>query len=261
MNEIDYILTNKQEIMLNTEVMQRVNIESDHKMICSTIRLNTRMERSRMMRSSAPKINIEALLQRSGEFQIELRNCFIILGNDIGDTEESAKQLSNAIHECSEKVAGKVKNRKEEKLKPETKAMLKKCREMKRKTIRDKIEYTELRKIVRKNMRKDLREANAKRAKDAIETGRGLQKCTTEGKKALTQALKEKDGRETTDRKRILKRCAEFYQELYEDPSKNIQKTPAEETPQISTGEVEKTVQQMKNGKSPKEDHVVIEMI
>ena len=106
-------------------------------------------------------------------------------------------------------------------------------------------------------MRKDLREANTKRVKDAIETSRGLKKCTTEGKKALIQALKEKDGRETTDRKRILER---FCKELYEDPLQNTQKTP-EETPQILTSEVEKVVQQMKNGKSPCEDHVFIEMI
>ena len=119
--------------MLNTEVIQRVNIGSDHRMIRSTIRLNTRMERSRMMRLSAPKINFEAVLHRSGEFQIELRNPVAILGNDIEDTDESAKQLSITIHECSEKVAGKVKSRKEEKLTSETKAMLKKRREMKRK--------------------------------------------------------------------------------------------------------------------------------
>ena len=274
MNEIDYILTNKREIMCHEThthpyanmhifvrqfcsgssfiyfvlLLQRVNIASDH------------MERSRMMRSPVPKINIEALPQRLEEFQIKLRNRFAILGNDFEDTEESAKQPSNAIHECSEKVAGKVKNRKEEKFKPETKAMLKKCRKMIRKTTRDNIEYTELCKIIRKTMRKDLREANTKRVKDPIETSIGLKKCTTEGKTALIQALKEKDGRETTDRKRILERCAEFYKELYEDPLQNTQKTP-EETPQILTSEVEKAVQQMKNGKSPGEDHVFIEMI
>lgn len=52
-----------------------------------------------------------------------------------------------------------------------------------------------------------------------IETGKGLKKRTSrDGKKALIQTLKEKDGRETTDREQILGRCAEFYQALYEDP-------------------------------------------
>jgi len=220
------------------------------------------MERSRMVRQTAPKINIERLLQRREEFQIELRNRFEILGNDIEDAVESVKQLSDTIQDCAEKVAGKVKNRKEEKLKPETKAMLKKRREMKRKTTRKNIKYTELCQIIRKNMRKDLREANMKRVKEAIETGKGLKKCTSgDGMKALIQALREKDGRETTDRQRILERCAEFYQELYKDPSQDIQTTPADEIPHILASEVEKAVHQMKDGKSPGEDRVVIEMI
>ena len=63
---------------------------------------------------------------------------------------------------------------------------------MKRKTTRDNIEYTELCKIIRKNTRKDPREANTKRVKDAIETGRGMKKCTTEGKKALSKQWKRK---------------------------------------------------------------------
>lgn len=51
-------------------------------------------------------------------------------------------------------------------------------------------------KTIRKGMRPDLREANTRRMKDAIETGEGLKKCTLrDGKKALIQALKEKDVR------------------------------------------------------------------
>ena len=111
-------------------------------------------------------------------------------------------------------------------------------------------------------MRQDLRETNTKKVKDAIENGRGLKKCKPgNGKKALIQALKEKDGSETMDRERILKRCAEFYQELYEDPSQDIRTTPADVTPHILKSEVEKAANQMKNGKSPGEDLVVIETI
>ncbi|XP_046856000.1 craniofacial development protein 2-like [Xenia sp. Carnegie-2017] len=73
-NEIDYILVNKKEIMLNIEVINTVNIGSDHRMIRSTVRMNTKMERSRMVKASAPKINIEGLLQKREEFQIELSN-------------------------------------------------------------------------------------------------------------------------------------------------------------------------------------------
>ncbi|XP_046863217.1 uncharacterized protein LOC124456959 [Xenia sp. Carnegie-2017] len=123
---------------------------------------------------------------------------------------------------------------------------------MKRVTTREKIECSELCKTIRKKTRQNLREANTKRIREAVESGKGLKKSTTgDGKKALIQALKEKDGKVTTDRKRILERCAEFYQALYEDPSQNIQLRPAEETPVIMKCEVEKAIHQMKNGKSP----------
>ncbi|XP_046863182.1 uncharacterized protein LOC124456919 [Xenia sp. Carnegie-2017] len=113
-------------------------------------------------------------------------------------------------------------NRKEEKLKSDTKALLKKRREMKRVTTREKIEYSELCKTIRKKTRQNLREANTKRIREAVESGKGLKKSTTgDGKKALIQALKEKDGKVTTDRKES-SRCAEFYQALSKIPPKTF---------------------------------------
>lgn len=263
-NEIDYILANKREIILNTEVIQRLNIGSDHRMVRCTIRFNIRQERSRMVITSTPKINIERLMQRTEEYQIELSNRFEILGNDEEDVEEEAKKLSNTIQESAKKIGGLKKSREEEKLKNETKALLKKRREIIRdRTARNNIEYTELCKSIRKKMRQDLREYKTKRIKDALETGRGLKKSAApgDGSKALIQALKEKDGSITTDRDQVVERCAEFYQALYEDPTQNIQKTPAEEVPTILISEIEKAVKQMKNGKSPGEDLIIIEMI
>jgi len=56
--------------------------------------------------------------------------------------EEGAKQLCETVPKSAEEIGWKVMSRKEEKLKPETKALLKKRREMKRETTRDNIEYT-----------------------------------------------------------------------------------------------------------------------
>ena len=53
----------------------------------------------------------------------------------------------------------------------------------------------------------------------------------------------------------------EFYEALYEDPSKDMQSAPAEEVPLVMKRAVEKAISQMKNGKSLGEDHVVIDMI
>jgi len=263
-NQIDFIMTNRGEMILNTEVIQRLNTGSDHRMVRSTIRTNHRLERSRMMRRPTPKINIAKLMEKKQEYQLELQNRFEILAEreESMNTEEESEQVCTTIQECAKAVGGIDNSRRREKLKTDTKEMLKKRRELKRENTRNEIEYAELCKTIRKRIRQDLREANTSRIREALETGKGLKKCTTSGgKKALIQALREKDGSETSDRERIVERCAEFYQALYEDQTQSIEKVPADMVPPILRSEVEKATKQMKNGKSPGEDQVVIEMV
>ena len=81
-NEIDYILTNKKSIVKNVEVIQRVNVGSDHRLVRGTIKTNTRIERSRMMRPGKSKVNIEVLLLKKEEFQLQLQNRFEVLSEE-----------------------------------------------------------------------------------------------------------------------------------------------------------------------------------
>jgi hypothetical protein len=263
-NQIDFILTNRGEMILNTEVIQRLNTGSDHRMVRSTIRTNHRLERSRMVRKSAPKININKLMENKEVYQQELRNCFENQAETEGgnNIEVESEQLCTAILKCAKEIGGIDNSQKGEKLKENTKKLLKKRRELKRGNTTNEIEYTELCKTIRKNIRQDLRDARTNEVKTALETGRGLKKCATSGeKKALIQALREEDGSETSDREKIVQRCAEFYQKLYKDPTQNIERSPAEMVPPILKSEVEKAIIEMKNGKSPGEDQVVIEMV
>ena len=63
-----YILTNRKSIVKNVEVIQRLNVGSDHRLVRGTIKTNTRRERSRTMRTGEYKVNIEVLLMKE-EFQ------------------------------------------------------------------------------------------------------------------------------------------------------------------------------------------------
>ena len=111
-------------------------------------------------------------------------------------------------------------------------------------------------------MRDDIREYNTMRVKEAVETGKGLKKATTKEEcKVMIPSLKEEDGSITTNRERILERCAEFYEKLYEDTVQNIAKVETEEVPSILTSEVERALSQMKSSKAPGEDQIVAEMI
>ena len=71
-----------------------------------------------------------------------------------------------------QREAGKVKNRKEEKLKSDTNAFLKKRKDMRRVTTRGKIEYAELCQTIRTKIRPGLRNANTKKIKKAIEVAK-----------------------------------------------------------------------------------------
>ena len=153
-------------------------------------------------------------------------------------------------------TAGRYRRNKEEKLKPKTKDLMKKRRDMvKQGTVRDRVEYSELCKTIRKMMRDDIREHNTLKIKEAMETGKGLKKVKSqEGRKLLILALKEKDGHVTTNRERILERCAEFYQNLYEYTVRNIIKVDAEDVPPIIDCEVEKALQQSFGRRASGED-------
>ena len=80
-NEIDYILTNRKSIVKIVEVIQRVNVGSDHRLVRGTIKTNTRIERSRMMRTGKFKVNIEVLLMKE-EIQLQLQNRFEVLSEE-----------------------------------------------------------------------------------------------------------------------------------------------------------------------------------
>ena len=127
---------------------------------------------------------------------------------------------------------------------------------------RTNIEFAEICKTVRKLLRNDIRAYNTMRVKEAVDTGRGLKKAANKEEcKVMIPSLKEEVGSITTNRERILERCAEFYQKLCEDTVQNIAKMETEEVPLILTSEVERALSQMKSSKAPGEDQIVEEMI
>ena len=95
-NEIDC----KESIVKNVEVIQRVNVGSDHWLVGGTIKTNTRIERSRMIRPGMSKVNIKVLLPKE-EFQLQLQNPFEVLSEEgEKDVEEMVSKITNTIQEC-----------------------------------------------------------------------------------------------------------------------------------------------------------------
>ena len=83
-------------------------------MVHSTTRFDTRLERSRMVKSGRPQINLEVLMSKTEEFQLKLQNRFEVLETE-RDVEEMAGNITEAIQECALETAGKhTKHRQED---------------------------------------------------------------------------------------------------------------------------------------------------
>ena len=98
----------------NVDVMRRVNVDSDHRMVRGKIKMN-KVGETEKMKPKGAKVNIEALKQKDTEFRLKLQNRFENL--QIEEVEEMALNFANTIKECALEIAGRDERRKEEKLK------------------------------------------------------------------------------------------------------------------------------------------------
>ena len=55
--DIDYILTNRPDIVTDVTVINKVNSGSDHRLVIRTIKLDVEMERTTLMTMRPPRVN------------------------------------------------------------------------------------------------------------------------------------------------------------------------------------------------------------
>ncbi len=192
-----------------------MNIGSDHRLVRSAVRLNTKLLRSKLMKKRSPQINIEKLLENRVDFQIALKNRFSHL--TIEDVNTEIEDTVNGILDEAIQIAGTSKKQKNNKLQESTLNLMKKRRNMKQTgTARNNIEYAELCKTIRKKTRDDLRQYNTNLVPVAVKNDKGLKKATQRRRIGKTQisAMKDANKNILTNREKMIKRCAEFYKIL-----------------------------------------------
>ncbi|XP_072033063.1 uncharacterized protein [Amphiura filiformis] len=185
-------------------------------------------------------------------------------------SEERTLELWNdQIVETTQKlamdIAGKKPKTRETKISDSTRTLMEKRRSMKAEgTNIQRVEYTETCKTIRKKLREDIRSYNTKMIKSTIEENKSLKKTykkLAQGKQKITSLL-DSNGQEITDQDEILKRIEEFYEQLYaSDTETDEPGEPQEEIPNVTNWEVQHAVNQMKRGKSPGPDNVLIDTI
>lgn len=268
-NEIDFIISNRKEIVHDVTVLNNFSIGSDHRMIRSKISINSKAERSKMIRRenkkkwTAPN-NTEAFQNDIDKYL----NKHTIDGAE--DINELNKIIVDAIGKAEENNCSK-RDPKNEKLSDKTKNMMKERRELQSKYDTNLPKLRQLNRDITKAIRNDIRTHNTEMITKTIEDNRSLKvlrQRLSKGKKGICK-IRNKEGKITTAKNEIKEIIEEFYRDLYATSKENTTRDPipkvmnqgSEEIPEITTYEIQKSIAEMKNNKSPGDDEVVIEAI
>ena len=107
-NEIDYVLTDKSSIVRNIEVLNQVNVDSDHRMVRCKVKIDTKRERQKLFHLKPEPLRVPQ--QHVNKFKLELRNRYAILEEqqalnykNIGKNDLK-KQHHQTTGRCSEKL-------------------------------------------------------------------------------------------------------------------------------------------------------------
>ena len=127
---------------------------------------------------------------------------------------------------------------------------------------RDKIEYTELNKTVKKKHRQRSQNKRTDHVETMLQSGRGPKHVYKGRPKKKICEMQNEENEIQTDRNEILKIPTRFYTELYSSTRQDqhhplkITNPDSSEVPSIMTSEVKKTLKEIKSNKAPGMDNL-----
>ena len=222
-------------------------------MIRCKVQIDSKQERKRLFHSKPEPLRV--CKQIVNEFKIDLQNRYAALEQQQDDSNNSIS-LNDMINNITEPLIGagkkwKSSTKRNNKFSEETKNFMEKRRNLKTPTTaKEKIEATELNKLIRKKQRNDLRKHKATTIQRVVEQGKSFKMAKRQLNRGRLQfkGVLEEDGTLTTDRERIVERSREFYEKLYsstrqEPPEAEIEQQ-FEGFPNIKAWEVKSAVKQ-----------------
>ncbi|GFN92897.1 hypothetical protein PoB_001940300 [Plakobranchus ocellatus] len=155
------------------------------------------------------------------EFQLEVSNRF----NALEENKPAIETFHKIMEEGAERFGQNAKDKPNEKLEEdiEIERLDEKRKSLKKKegkTTVEKIEYTELNKLVKKERRARQRKKRKEESEKIIANGRGPREAYKGGARKKISCMIKEHGESTTNRHEIITICQTFYRKLYE------QKTP-----------------------------------
>lgn len=265
-NEIDYILSNKNNICTDVTVLNKFYTGSDHRLVRAKIKINMRTERNKLIKQERYPTT-ETLTQKQIEYQNELETRLAPIETiEQMQIDELATRIKETINISVKKVCSQSKTSKTVKLQPST---VKLIRERRERTDRTTDSFKSLNREVKREIRKDSRNYTNKLIKDVIRENCRMKVLKAKNSRGRTKITKMKNEKNVIvqDRKEISKAIEEFYTKLY-SPSIQQQRTErtilnigSEEIPEITNSEIRMALSQLKNNKCAGEDRITAEML
>ncbi|KAI5737636.1 hypothetical protein M8J76_015259 [Diaphorina citri] len=174
----------------------------------------------------------------------------------------------NKEHKTTDRIKSK-------KLSENTKELIMKREELNKKlnkTERERIEHAEIRKLVKREIKKDIHNYEENIIKQIMETTKStknIKKELNQNSKCWIKNIEGQEGKILYDRREIIEEATRYYEELYHDPEKTLNKEEGYTLEEpinkdeicVLNDEVEAIIKELKKKKAPGIDNITNELI
>ena len=267
-NQIDFILSSDRKIVQNCEVITKVDIGSDHRMVRARVEIDKKLMRLKRIQKQKPcRLDLRVLEKLVTPFRIELKNRF----DTLKDEEPSIEKMNTVLREAMDTIQNQTQKSTTEKSIEDTEIenldkKRKELRQKANKTLKDKVEYAELNKLMKKKRRTRARRKRKKLILETLEARKGPRQINKHRNKQMIMSMRKESGEITTNREEILEICTNFYKSLYTQtvptPESTMKSSPdTEEIPEFTEEEVERAIKRMKRHKAQGVDGITSDII
>lgn len=273
-HENDYLMSHEIDNVLKAEIIHNLPFQSDHRMVQAYVSTKKQRKHIQKKTSTLKIINSPRSFQKylnqklNEEFQVKEDLDIQELYDKIISTIKWAVEQENKEHRSTDKIKSK-------KITEKTKELIMKREELNRKinkTATEKIEHTEIRKLVKREIKNDIRNYEENIIKEILETTKStktIKKELNQTSKCWIQKIEKEDKTVEYNREMIVEEATKFYETLYHDPEKTVDMSEdtvyAEEFDAdnlcILEEEIAIIIKDLKKNKAPGIDNITNELI
>ena len=232
-----------------------MDIGSDHRMVRARAEIDKKLMRLKTIQKQKPlrldlrvleelatpfRIELKVLEELATPFRIELKNRF----DTLKDEEPSIEKMNTILRESMDTTQNKTQKSTIKKSIEDTEIenldkKRKELRQKTNKTLKDKLEYVELKKLVKKKRRTRTRRKRKELILETLEARKGPSQINKHRNRQMIRSTREESGEITSDREEIIKICPHFYKSLYTQtvltPENTMKSSPdTEEIPEFT---------------------------